>query len=59
MRSNIVKFLLCVDMDSHQIYSLNLQSHDIHIEQNVPQEYRQRAEKDIHDIKKLLQLPGS
>jgi hypothetical protein len=45
-----VKHLLCVDMDSHQIYTLNLRSQEIFIEQNVPQVYRAKAEKDIRDI---------
>ena len=37
-------------MDSHQIYTINLKSHEIFIEYNVPSAYRAKAEKDIKDI---------
>ncbi|CAD8121098.1 unnamed protein product [Paramecium sonneborni] len=54
-----VKYLLCVDMDSHQIFTINLKSHEIFIEYNVPSAYRSKAEKDIKDIQRLVQLPDS
>ncbi|CAD8171964.1 unnamed protein product [Paramecium pentaurelia] len=54
-----VKYLLCVDMDSHQIFTINLKNHEICIEYDVPQAYRVKAKKDIMDIQKLVQLPDS
>ena len=49
-----IKFLLCVDPDSHQIYTLNLETQEIHIESVVPPEYRERAENDIAQIAKII-----
>lgn len=49
-----IKFLLCVDPDSHQIYTLNLKTQEIHIELDVPSEYRERAENDIAQIAKII-----
>lgn len=55
----LVRFLLCVDPDSHQVYTLNLETNDIHIEFDVPHQYRMQAEKDIEEIAKIIQLPSS
>jgi phosphatidylinositol-4,5-bisphosphate 3-kinase catalytic subunit alpha/beta/delta len=48
------RWLLCVDPDSKQIYTLNTNTQEVHIETAVNQEYREKAHKTIADMEKLL-----
>lgn len=50
------KWLLCVDPDSHQIYTLNLITNEVHIEKDAPPYIRKSALKTIDDIETLLHL---
>lgn len=50
------KWLLCADPESHQIYTLNINTNDIQIECDVDPEYREKARKAILDIESILKL---
>lgn len=48
--------LICVDPDSHQIYTLNPKTNEYWIETSVSKEYRQKAEKTIRKIQAVVNL---
>jgi len=50
------KWLLSVDPDSYQIYTLNISTSEVHIEKDAPDYIRESAEKTIKDILSLVQL---
>ena len=50
------KWLLCVDPDSNQIYTLNIATSEVHIEKDAPDYIRESAEKTIKDILSLVQF---
>lgn len=50
------KWLLCVDPDSSQIYTLNISTSEVHVEKDAPQFIRDSVEKTINDILSLVQL---
>ncbi len=50
------KWLLCVDPDSCQIYTLNISTSEVHIENDAPDFIRESAEKTIEAILSLVQL---
>ncbi|EGR27704.1 phosphatidylinositol- -diphosphate 3-kinase, putative [Ichthyophthirius multifiliis] len=52
----IEKNLICVDPDSHQIYSLNQETNEFYIQLNVDNDYRQRAETAISEIEQITNL---
>ncbi len=48
------KFLICLDPDSHQFFSINTNTNDIIVETQIPQKIRLKAEKAFDDLKRLL-----
>jgi hypothetical protein len=55
----MVKYLLIFDPDSQQVYTQNLEDYTIHIETDVPENYRNKARDALKQIQDLIQLPGS
>ncbi len=53
------KWLICVDPDSNQIYTLNLTTNEVVIETDVPEAYRKRSTECIKDLNNLLKLNSS
>lgn len=49
-------WLICADPESRHIYTLNVNTEEVHIERDVDPEYRARAMKAIDDIESLLKL---
>lgn len=50
------KWLICVDPDSNQIYTLNINTNVVCIEKEVDYYYREKAKKAVIDIEELLKL---
>jgi phosphatidylinositol-4,5-bisphosphate 3-kinase len=48
--------LICVDPDSQQIYTLNINTNEIRIESDVDIDYRKKAEAAIKNIDSMLNL---
>ncbi|CAK95176.1 unnamed protein product (macronuclear) [Paramecium tetraurelia] len=50
------KWLICADPDSCQIYTLNINTNEVRVEQDVDQDYRQKALQAIQQIESILKL---
>jgi hypothetical protein len=53
------RVLLCFDPDSQHIYTIDLSTHEVQLELDAPQAYREKAESDYRAIAKIVQLPDS
>ena len=50
------KWLICVDPDSQQIYTLNINTNEVQIELDVDIDYRRKAQDAIKNIDEMLRL---
>ena len=53
------KYIICVDPDSHHVYSINPETERLHIESDVPEWYRNKAEQAIQDLSYIINVQGS
>jgi phosphatidylinositol-4,5-bisphosphate 3-kinase len=57
-KKNFQEYLICLDPDTRIIYSINLVTYQVHIEQDVPESVKQKAAEAVEQMYSLRDPVG-